>query len=128
MVTGTVHSRGISTRIITIKVVLVWAPVILATLTRDSRQDTIKVIMATSSMTTVAAATAVVEDEAAASTAVMDEEAAPTSTEATRITRTPIHTTNMGKTLQRSRAWVAKAPIRTNTDATSQLKRRNPKL
>jgi hypothetical protein len=89
IITGTVHSRGISTRIITIKVVLAWELVILGALTQDSRQDTIKVITVTS-MTIAATTSDVVEaadEDTTGVTAVevtSSLEATPTATTTTR--------------------------------------------
>lgn len=84
IITGTVHSRGISTRIITIKMVLAWELVTLEALTQDSRQDTIKVIMV-NSMTIAATLSDVVEAVAVVTTEDMAVEV--TSSEATQTTR-----------------------------------------
>lgn len=77
IITGTARSHGISTRIITIKMVSAWALVILGILTQDSRQATIKVIMA-SSMTIAAITSDVAGDVAAAIMAATAEEATST--------------------------------------------------
>jgi hypothetical protein len=100
IITGTVHSRGISTRIITIKMVLAWELVTLEALTQDSRQDTIKVIMV-NSVTIVATISDVVEAGAVVTTEataveVTNSEATPTirikvnslSTDPVRMART----------------------------------------
>jgi hypothetical protein len=90
-ITGTDHNRGISTRIIKIKVVLAWVLVTSETLTQDSRQDTIKAIMVINSMTIAAATMDVVEDGAAATTALAAMDEADTSSlvgmQATRTSR-----------------------------------------
>jgi phosphatidylinositol kinase/protein kinase (PI-3 family) len=84
IITGTVLNRGISTRIISIKMVLAWEQVILEALTQDSRQDTIKVIMV-NSMTIVATISDVVEAEAEVTMEVTAVEAI--NSEATPTTR-----------------------------------------
>jgi hypothetical protein len=88
-ITGTDHNRGISTRIIKIKVVLAWVLVTSETLTQDSRQDTIKAIMVINSMTIAAATMDVAEDGAAATTALVAmDEADINSTVGMQATRT----------------------------------------
>jgi hypothetical protein len=69
IITGTEHKRGISTRIITIKMFLAWEPVTLGILTQDSRQDTIKAIMVINLMTIAATTLDVVGAEVVASMA-----------------------------------------------------------
>jgi hypothetical protein len=95
IITGTVLSHGISTRIITIKMVLAWELVIMEALTQDSRQDTIKVIMV-NSMTIAATISDVVVAVAEVSTEATVVEAI--SSEATPIIRTRANSLNTDQT------------------------------
>jgi hypothetical protein len=95
IITGTVLSHGISTRIITIKMVLAWELVIMEALTQDSRQDTIKVIMV-NSMTIAATISDVVVAAAEVSTEATVAEAI--SSEATPIIRTRANSLNTDQT------------------------------
>jgi len=124
IITGTVLNRGISTRIITIKMALAWQQVILEALTQDSRQDTIKVIMV-NSVTIVATISGVVEAGAVVTTEATAVEV--TNSEATPTIRIKVNSLSTDPVRMASK-WMKMASLFKGTVLKGVMKQRFPVL